>query len=322
MNNNVPEVSIVFTSYNHVEFLEQAIKSILIQSYTNFELIVVDDCSTDSSQETLKLYSYDSRIHLNLLESNTGSYVKASNYGANLAVGKYLLFAQCDDFSEPNQLEILVSALNNNNDVGVAYSRSNLIDKEGSFISDDYTIREYSFRKKCFQSTTIDKKHMRKYLSYSCVIPNLSAALIRKDLYFKVGGLSDKYFIASDWDFWLRLTSETDFIYIATPLNNFRQHDTTIRSTYKVSTQIIEIHKIIYEFIAKNKINSIDKFNLKIGAGAIWFAYLIFGFKPKLKVFSTVFLKTFLYEKFNFIYFILGAFKYTKELLFNKFRAI
>jgi hypothetical protein len=159
---------------------------------------------------------------------------------------------------------------------------------------------------------------MRRFLSFSCVIPNLSAALIRRDLYFNNGGLSDKYFIASDWDFWLRLSSNTNFIYISKPLNNFRQHDTTIRSTYKVSTQIIEIHKIIYDFISKNNISVIDKLNMKVGAGAIWFSYIIFGFKPKFKVFSTVFFETFKYEKFNLVFLILGTLKYLKEFLLKK----
>jgi glycosyltransferase involved in cell wall biosynthesis len=102
MNNN-PLVSIVFTSYNHLEFLKQAIESILNQTYTNFELIVIDDCSTDGSQDLLTRYTFDNRVNLNLLDSNTGSFVKASNYGARIASGEYILFAQCDDFSEINQ---------------------------------------------------------------------------------------------------------------------------------------------------------------------------------------------------------------------------
>jgi glycosyltransferase involved in cell wall biosynthesis len=316
--NNKPLVSIVFTSYNHLEFLEQAIESILNQTYKNFELIVVDDCSTDGSQDVLKKYLYDNRLKLNLLEYNTGSYVKASNYGENLAIGKYLLFAQCDDFSEVNQLEILVSNLEDNINIGVAYSRSNLIDKFGNFISDDYEIREYAFRKTCFKSTIIQKKNMRNFLAYSCVIPNLSAALIRRDLYFNVGGLSDKYLIASDWDFWLRLTKETDFIYINQPLNNFRQHETTIRSTYKASIQIIEIHNIIYNFISLNNVKGLQLFKMKVGAGSIWFAYLIFGSKPNFNVFYTVFKKTFKYEKLNVIYFIFGFLKYFTEFILKK----
>jgi glycosyltransferase involved in cell wall biosynthesis len=318
MNKTNPLVSIVFTSYNHLQYLSQALVSILNQTYRNFELIIIDDCSTDGSQDFLKNYPYDSRINLHLLNKNTGSYVKASNYGAKLASGYYLLFAQCDDFSEPHQLETLVSNLNNQENVGVVFSRSNLIDKFGNFISDDYIIREFSFRKLCKKTTIIQADQMRYFLSFSCVIPNLSAALIKRELYNMSGGLSDKYLIASDWDFWLKLTAETDFLYIAEPLNNFRQHDTTIRSTYKASLQIVEIHNIIYQYIRFNNIKGMDSFKMKIGAGSIWFSYFVSGAKINFEIFYTVFRKTFEYEKLNILFFLLGIFKPCKEYLIKK----
>jgi glycosyltransferase involved in cell wall biosynthesis len=315
MNKFNPLVSIVFTSYNHQEYLRQAIESIINQTYTNLEIIIVDDCSTDGSQEILSTYSFDNRITFNFLKKNTGSYVKASNLGAQISTGDYLLFAQCDDYAEASQVEELVLEIENNNTAGVVYSESKLVDKRGNFISDDYSIREKSFREYCKNTVLIERNKMREFLSYSCVIPNLSAALISKELYCRVGGLSDKYFIAADWDFWLKLTSYTDFIYIRKSLNNFRQHETTIRSSYKISTQILEIHEIIYACISRNQIKGKAKIYMKICAGAVWFSYQVFGFKPSIKVFIQVFRKTFKYEKFNLIYFILGMLKYIYELV-------
>ena len=101
-----PLVSIVFTSYNHKEYLRQALDSLLNQTYPNTEIIIIDDCSTDGSQEILKEYKHFENINLKLQTQNSGSYVKASNYGASFAKGEYLLFAQCDDFAEPNQIEL------------------------------------------------------------------------------------------------------------------------------------------------------------------------------------------------------------------------
>jgi glycosyltransferase involved in cell wall biosynthesis len=313
MNKNYPLVSIVFTSYNHQEYLKQAIESIINQTYANLEIIIVDDCSSDGSQEILSNYSFDKRIILNFLKKNSGSYVKASNLGAQISTGEYLLFAQCDDYSEASQIEELVAEIENKNTAGVVYSESKLVDKNGHFLSDDYSIRERSFRKHCEKTILINREKMREVLSYSCVIPNLSAALISKDLYLKVGGLSDRYYIAADWDFWLKLTSYTDFIYIRKPLNNFRQHETTIRSSYKISTQILEIYEIIYSCISRNKIKGLDKVYMKICAGSVWFSYQIFGFKPSLNVFIQVFRQTFKYEKFNFVFFFLGMLKYILE---------
>lgn len=319
--NNYPLVSIVFTSYNHHEYLKQAIESIINQTYTNLEIIIVDDCSTDGSQEILQRYSFDKRIVFNFLKKNTGSYVKASNFGAQISTGKYLLFAQCDDYSEVSQIEELVSEIEKKKTAGVVYSESRLVDKVGNFLSDDYSIRENSFRKYCKNTVLIQREKMREFLSYSCVIPNLSAALISKELYLKVGGLSDKYFIAADWDFWLKLTSHTDFLYIRKPLNNFRQHATTIRSSYKVSTQILEIHEIIYSCISRNHIKGIEKLYMKICAGAVWFSYQVFGLNLSITVFMQVFRKTYKYEKLNFLFFFLGMLKYVKEfVLKDKFK--
>ncbi len=188
-----PLVSIVFTSYNHKEYLRQALESLLNQTYTNFELIIVDDCSIDGSQSILKEYESDIRIKLILSKVNSGSYVKSSNFGASFAKGEYILFAQCDDYSEPTQLEELVKGAELNPDCGVVYSMSKLIDSNGEKINDDYQIRESLFKSKVKTSQVIEGSLMSRFFSYSCVIPNLSAALIRKDLYEAVGGLSDDF---------------------------------------------------------------------------------------------------------------------------------
>jgi glycosyltransferase involved in cell wall biosynthesis len=315
-----PLVSIVFTSYNHAEFLNQAIDSLINQSYDNIEIIVVDDCSTDGSKEILLKYSSFEKVKLHLLEANTGSYVKASNYGAKFANGKYILFAQCDDFSDPTQVSSLVSAIEENKNVGVVWSRSSMVDKNGFVFEDDYVGRERKFRKRCSNDTLLSGAEMRRFLSYSCVLPNLSAALLTKELYNLVGGLSEKYLVASDWAFWLSLAENTDFYYLTKPLNNFRQHETTIRSKVKNEKQILEIFSIFYEHIQVYKLKGKYKFNLKAGFGFVWFSFLFMGFKAWVNSFSTVFRRTFSLESFNLVYFIIGILVYSREVFFNRFK--
>ena len=82
-----PLVSIVFTSYNHKEYLRQALDSLLNQTYPNTEIIIIDDCSTDGSQEILREYEHIENINLHMQSQNSGSYVKASNLGASFAKG-------------------------------------------------------------------------------------------------------------------------------------------------------------------------------------------------------------------------------------------
>ena len=312
-------VSVVFTSYNHIDYLVQALDSIVNQTYRNFELIIVDDCSTDGSQKILTSYaSKFPNVKLHLLEKNTGSYVSASNYGAMDAIGDFILFAQCDDFSEPTQIELLLKTFENNSEIGVVYSRSNLVDKSGNIITDDFIIRERKFRKKCKNDTLIRGKEMRRFLSFSCVIPNLSAALIKRKLYFESGGLSEKYLMAADWALWLDLSEKTDFFYVAKTLNNFRQHETTIRSKVKIAKQILEIYSVFYSHLSKYKLTFLEKIKIKNGAGMVWFSYLLTNPKSTILCFPSVLKETFKFEKLNVLFLIKGSFDFTLQYIYNK----
>ena len=319
-NHFQPLVSIVFTSFNHKEYLKQALDSLINQSYTNYEIIIVDDCSTDGSQEILLQYDQLEKVSLKLQTINSGSYVKASNYGASFAKGAYLLFAQCDDFSSPNQLENLVKAFSLSPSIGVVWSKSNMVNKEGIVFEDDFKGREKKFTDQCKSDVLMDGGEMRRFLSYSCVLPNLSAALIKKELYELVGGLSEKYQVASDWAFWLYLSEITDFYYLASPLNNFRQHETTIRSKVKVERQIIEIFTIFYEHGKNNNLRRNELRLLKIGFGFIWFSFIFSGVSSWLKSFYSIFKRTFKEEKFNLIFLSLGIYVYIREVFYNRFK--
>lgn len=315
-----PLISVVFTSYNHATYLRQAVESILNQTYKNFELIIVDDCSTDQSPSILRGYQQDPRVRLNLLEKNTGSYVKASNYGAKMAKGEFLLFAQCDDFAHQEQLERLLNAIDENNNIGVVYSRSNMVDSNGIIFEDDFRGRERAFRKHCIRDTFIAGDLMRRFLSYSCVIPNLSAALIRRSLYEKIGGISEKYLVAADWAFWLTLSEYANFYYISTPLNNFRQHATTIRNTIKMQKQIMEIYELMYEHLQKFSLIKSDMLNIKIGMGQVWFSYIFSGMSHWLKSFSAIYQESKKIEKNNILFLFLGFLFYLKELIYQRIR--
>lgn len=317
-NKEIPLVSIVFTSYNHREYLKQALDSLVNQTYPNLEIIIIDDCSTDGSQEILKGYEHYENIDLKLQTQNSGSYVRASNYGASFAKGEYILFAQCDDFAEPSQIQKLLEVFEKNPSVGVVFSKSNLVDENGIVYNDDFVGREKSFKKKVKQTGLITGDEMKEFLSFSCVIPNLSAALIKTDLFRKINGLSDKYLVVADWEFWLDLTEETDFYYISEPLNYFRQHATTIRSSIKMKTQIVEIYKMFYNHLSKNKLNRFQIYKLKQGAGAVWFSYFVENKKAWLECFKVVYPEIKKIEKKGLYYLFVGTKKQFVEYFFNK----
>jgi len=314
----VPKLSIVFTSYNHREYLRQAIESILGQTYKDFELIIVDDCSTDGSQLILQEYEKVENVRLYLQKENSGSYVKASNFGASQAKGEYLLFAQCDDFAELNQISTLMASFNLSPSIGVSFCRSNLVDEQGEIIGDDFNVRESSFKILCVKNTIIQKNKMRSFLAKSCVIPNLSAAIIKRDLYIQSNGLSEKYIVAADWAFWLKLTEYCDFFYVSAPLNNFRQHKTTIRSTVKIKRQVLEIYDLFYSHMRNYSMTHSESQGFRIGAGSIWLSYFSQGPKSWLISFPGLIGRTFIYEKFNLWYLVRGFFYKIKEYLKRK----
>ncbi|MGJ1317231.1 glycosyltransferase [Sphingobacterium spiritivorum] len=308
-----PKISIIFTSYNHREYLVQSLNSLIEQTYRDFELIIVDDCSTDGSQDILKEYQKYPFVRLFLNQINSGSYVKASNFGAEKAIGEYIIFAQCDDFAEPNQLEKLVEHVSE--DFGVIFSKSVLIDANNKVLGDDFSLREKSFREFCKNGGGISGSMMSQFLSKGCVIPNLSAALIRKDLYSRVGGLSEKYLVAADWDFWLKLSLITNFYYINSPLNNFRQHEATIRSSIKITKQILEIYNIFYDFISQNNLSKAAIRDFQVGAGAIWISFFKSDKRSWVQSFISISRETSKFEKHNIWFLWLGFIYKVKEVV-------
>lgn len=270
-----PKISIVFTSYNHANFLRRALDSLLSQKFSDYELIIVDDCSTDGSQEILKEYSKrDNRIKLYLSDSNSGSYVISTNKGASYARGEYVIFAQCDDFAEPQQLERLIKVLEENPDISVAFSSSRMIDEKDNILDLDYNNRSTKFKKLCSSDTKITSQRMQSFLSESCVIPNLSAALIRRNKFLELNGFSDRYKVLADWDFWLRMSIKENFYYIREPLNNFRQHNHTIRKTIKLKTQICELFNMFDSFVCLNNLNEVEKNTIEENICKIWIGYI------------------------------------------------
>src|SRR5690554_3195610 len=109
-----PEVSVITANYNCERFIEATIKSVLSQSFANFEMIIVDDCSTDRGVEIIRKYcSLDPRIKLIELQQNSGPAV-ARNVAIEVARGRFLAFLDSDDQWTPDKLEIQIDFMKKN----------------------------------------------------------------------------------------------------------------------------------------------------------------------------------------------------------------
>ncbi len=239
VSNTTPAlVSVIVASYNHAGYLKARMDSLIAQTYSAIEIIVIDDCSTDDSVSVLREYETHPNVKL-VINTKNGGWVNVSNQGAALAQGEYIIFANCDDACKPNMIDALMSSMQANPSAGIVFCRSILIDENSNVIGDDYHIREPDFKKQCAFDILILRDQMNRYLMHSCVIPNLSAAIFRKNTLVKAGGFTTDYRVCADWDLFFKVVKHADVAYVASSLNLFRQHQTTVRSSTK--------DKVVYE---------------------------------------------------------------------------
>lgn len=267
-------VSVVVASYNHAEFLEKRMESLINQTYPDLEILVIDDCSPDNSLEVLRRYESHPKVKLVEREQN-GGWVAVSNQGIDMSPGEFVIFANCDDDCDPRMIERLVNAMKVNPTAGIAFCRSLMVDEHDRVLGDDFSIREPSFRARCSTDTLLTQKEMGRFLLHSCVIPNLSAALIKKECFLSIGNLSPDYRACSDWDLFFRVATGYDVAYVAEPLNRFRQHDTTIRSLTKGRATYEEFFRVLLGQIRLLDLTFIERCRFRTRVMYLWGTHLL-----------------------------------------------
>ena len=126
-------VSVIIPNYNHAPFLKERIDSVLNQTYDNFEVIILDDKSTDNSKEVIANYRGHPKIsHIVYNEENSGSTFKQWQKGFSLAKGDYIWIAESDDVAHPDFLKRLMSGIESNPNVVLAFSNLKMIDRNGT----------------------------------------------------------------------------------------------------------------------------------------------------------------------------------------------
>ncbi len=266
-------VSLVVASYNHAEFLVRRMDSLIDQTYQNIEILVIEDCSPDNSLEVLRKYENHPKVRLIVREKN-GGWVTVSNQGIEESSGEFVLFANCDDDCDPRMVERLVNAMRINPTAGIAFCRSLLVDEMDHVLGNDFAIRERAFREQCVNDTLISGAQMGRFLLHSCVIPNLSAALIRKECFGAAGMLSSAYRVCSDWDLFFRIAAKYDVAYVAESLNKFRQHGTTIRSVTKGRITYEEYFRLLLGQISLLDLTSVERSRFRSRVMYLWGIHL------------------------------------------------
>ncbi len=212
-----PLVSVIMPTYNVEKYVEEAVNSILNQTFPDFEFIIVDDGSTDRSTEILRSYT-DSRIQLLFNKKNEGNY-PARNRGCRLAKGKYIAVMDADDIALPERLEKQVEFMEQNTDVLACGTAYRLMDRNRVIV----------------EPTEWDDIRYILMKTFCMLHPTL---LIRKSIMKQVGYYKTESRYAEDYNLVLRLARNGKIANITDILVNRRLHDEQISSMHKTEQNI------------------------------------------------------------------------------------
>jgi glycosyltransferase involved in cell wall biosynthesis len=218
----MPKVTVILPNYNHQDYIEERIESILNQDFRDFELIILDDASIDKSPENIRKFLTDSRIKEFVInEQNSGSTFIQWEKGLQRAKGEYIWIAESDDIADQRFLTELIAILDNDPNVGVAFCPSIWIDEKGNKILEP----EHESEEVFWQGNQL----IQKEFLVGNLIYNASSAVFRKELIKKVNFSQISQFkYTGDWLFWIQLISNVQVKRIGKRLNFFRRHPNNV----------------------------------------------------------------------------------------------
>ncbi len=241
-------ISIIVPNYNHEKYLKQRLESIFNQTHQNFEVILLDDKSTDNSKDIISLYSKKDKVsHCIFNETNSGSTFKQWNKGVSLAKGDYIWIAESDDFCEVDFLEKVIKPFKKDKEIALTYCQSHKANSKG-IITGNWIAHTETFKSNPFYQDFIMEGNafIEHYLIHKNVIPNASAVLFKKESLQKIMPLIFKPFMKynADWFYYVQLICNKKVAFISESLNYFRYHETSVIGKAFEETGITKIYKM------------------------------------------------------------------------------
>lgn len=260
MENHPVEVSVIIPNYNYARFLQQRIESVLAQTYTDYEIILLDDASTDDSVSILNHYKTNSRVaHLEINSVNTGSPFAQWQKGISLSRGKYIWIAESDDAADSSFLEKAVSVLNQYPHASFCFLGSHCIDEKGNELSTDFDRWTSKQLRRPYNLGVFDgEDYIKHNLYWRNYIYNASGVVFRKQCFEQIKDLSCfsmRY--SGDWLFWIEMARQGAVLEVYEKMNKFRLHN--VSTTKKAQKTGEGVREDIYI------INRIEQFLPNIG---------------------------------------------------------
>ncbi|MEM6252381.1 MAG: glycosyltransferase [Cyanobacteria bacterium P01_D01_bin.156] len=229
------QISVVVPAYNAESTIKETIQSVLVQTFTDFELIIINDGSTDRTQSIVESFS-DTRIR-SFTFSNAGPQ-KSRNRGIERSIGEYISFLDADDLWTPDKLESQLTALNDMPEAGVAYSWTDVIDEEGKFVRRGGHLS--------YQGNILLELALVNFLESG------SNPLIKTSIIRAIDGFDEDILAGQDWDTWLRLAATCKFTVVRKSQVLYRKTFKKASWSSKIKRQLAGCQHVMHKLISQS----------------------------------------------------------------------
>jgi glycosyltransferase involved in cell wall biosynthesis len=230
MPQNAPKVSIILPTYNGSAYIHQAIESCLNQTYTDLELIIIDDASTDHTPKIVQSFS-DPRLILVRLDKNQG-HIAALNKGFALSRGDFLTWTSDDNYYALQAISMMVQELTQNKAIDFVYTRYHVVDEAGNILRQGRTEEP-------------------AYLDIDNCVGG--CFLYRRKVYEQVGDFHEEAFLAEDYEYWLRVRRKFKMKKLDEILYFYREHPKSLTGVHKEERVQKQVQRIREEYLPLGK---------------------------------------------------------------------
>lgn len=270
-----PIVTALVPSYNHGRYIRERIESIVKQTYQHIELIVIDDCSQDDSENVI--LELQKQYHFKYLRNSVNSGTPFSSWEkiCELATGEYIWVCESDDVAELNFLDVAVSSLEADSTSILFYCNSAVIDEEGRLIGNTSSYFHDVWRESRWDNDFIANgfDELKQFQLRGQIVPNMSSALFRIDAFrASFTPFLKQLRLTGDWLFVGNALTRGNAIFSHSSLSRFRKHEVTSRVRVKSARSQAEFILTKYHLFKMTKQNT-SVFASVIGTDVIRFLY-------------------------------------------------
>ncbi|MBN2900107.1 MAG: glycosyltransferase [Clostridia bacterium] len=233
---NSPVVTIYITNYNYAKYIQQSIESVLKQTYKDYELIIIDDGSTDNSKEIIEQYREYPNVRI-VYQKNKGLNI-TNNIAMRLASGQYLVRLDADDYWDIEYLEKVVEKMESDPEIGLVFPDYYYVDSDGKM-------------------TGVEKRfNFEEEVTLYDLPAHGACTLIRLEFLRRLGGYNESFACQDGYDLWLKFISSHKVANVNTPLFYYRRHGNNLTTNEE---RILSTRKRIKQTFLEDHIGDIPK---------------------------------------------------------------